>query len=185
MISITGGKFRGRKIDVPSGNEVRPTLNKSREAIFNVLQHWIRIRGMTVLDLYAGSGALGLEALSRGAKHIFFVEKSIVNFKVLQKNIKRLELDESQVTSFHGTAVKTLPLLKNDDVACLLLIDPPYQADEYEKILLLISQLETIPKQSVLVVESPCSLQYSTENNLERIKSKVFGKTKLDFLVKC
>ena len=68
MIRIIAGEFRGRKLKVPTGNDVRPTSDKVREARFNLLTSMLNWDNMTVLDLYAGSGALGLEALSRGAK---------------------------------------------------------------------------------------------------------------------
>ena len=68
MIRIIAGEFRGRKLKVPTGNDVRPTSDQVREALFNLLTSMLNWDKMTVLDLYAGSGALGLEALSRGAK---------------------------------------------------------------------------------------------------------------------
>ncbi len=185
MITIVGGKFRGKKIEVPPGNQVRPTLNKTREASFNVLQHLIRIQDMTALDLYAGSGAMGLEALSRGANQVIFVESSCKHFKVLQKNIKRFQLQEPQALAIRHSAREWLPSLRPHETPCLIFIDPPYQSGEYEKILPLITQLPTIPAQSILVIESPRAQHYPLENKFERIQLKEYGKTKLDFLVKC
>ena len=185
MITIVGGKFRGRKIEVPQSNTVRPTLNKTRAAIFNVLQHLVRIDEMDVLDLYAGSGALGLEALSRGAHQAVFVENSCNVFQILQKNINTFPLKEQQVTTLRRSAKQGLLSLAGGALPYLIFIDPPYHAQEYEKALPLISQLTTIPVHSHLVIESPRSLHYSIGPPLERITLKQYGKSKLDFLVKC
>ena len=90
MIRIIAGEFRGRKLKVPAGNDVRPTSDRVREALFNLLSSLLSWNEMTVLDLYAGSGALGLEALSRGAKHAIFVEATHKNLKILQQKLALL-----------------------------------------------------------------------------------------------
>ena len=185
MLTIVGGKFRSRKIAVPSDKAVRPTLNKTREAVFNVLQNIVVLPEMTTIDLFAGSGAMGLEALSRGANVVFFIENSPKVFPILLKNIQTLHMPQEQAVAVKKAARKWLPAFSSQGQPCLIFIDPPYQSLEYTPTLSLIGQLPAIPKESILVVESPQRLEYDLGNPLQRIKTKHYGHTKLDFLVKC
>ena len=90
---IVAGQWRGRRIEAPPGRGVRPTLDRVREAWMNILQH--DIPGSSVLDMFAGSGALGLEALSRGAEHCAFVENDWRALRILRKNIEALGASDS------------------------------------------------------------------------------------------
>lgn len=119
---IVAGQWRGRRIDAPPGRGVRPTLDRVREAWMSILQH--EIPGRTVLDLFAGSGALGLEALSRGAEHAAFVENDWRALRVLKKNIEALGAGEKAEIK-HGDAFRVAGSLGRHayDVA---FADPPY-----------------------------------------------------------
>ncbi|MED6339062.1 MAG: RsmD family RNA methyltransferase, partial [SAR324 cluster bacterium] len=88
MLRIIGGEYRGRKLKVPTGKDLRPTSDRVREALFNLLSSMLSWEELTVIDLYAGSGALGLEALSRGAKKAIFVESSRKHMKILIQNVE-------------------------------------------------------------------------------------------------
>ena len=96
MIRIIGGKYRGRKLKVSPGNDVRPTSDQVREALFNLLSPLLNWDNMVVLDLYAGSGALGLEALSRGAKKAVCVEASRKHMTILKQNIEIFSLEQTK-----------------------------------------------------------------------------------------
>ena len=185
VITIAGGKFRGKKIEVPPGQKVRPTLSKNRESTFNVLQNLVDFEEMTALDLYAGSGAMGLEALSRGVLQAIFVENSWNVFQVLKKNISIFPLEAEQALLIRSPVRRWLPHFSTAVHPCLIFIDPPYHSEEYEKILAMIEGLAAIPSQSLLVVESPRLFQYSFPSRLEPIQSKQYGQSKLDFLLKC
>ena len=89
MLRIIGGAWRGRRFHAPDSPDVRPTADRVREAVFNILGQ--RLEGQRVLDLYAGAGALGLEALSRGAEHATFVERTPAVAAVIRQNLERLE----------------------------------------------------------------------------------------------
>jgi 16S rRNA (guanine966-N2)-methyltransferase len=84
---IIAGKFKSRTLIAPSGSETRPTTDRARESLFNVLNNLLDFEGIRVLDLFAGSGALGLEAISRGASHATMVEKDRKAFEAIQKNV--------------------------------------------------------------------------------------------------
>lgn len=122
-LRVVAGEFGGRRIEVPSGRQVRPTGERVREAWFSALGD--RISGWTVIDLFAGSGALGIEALSRGASTVHFVEEDRRCFEVLRGNVEtlglsaRVRLHRSEVFSF-------LSRLGDEPRFDLALADPPY-----------------------------------------------------------
>jgi len=127
---IVGGEFRGRALLSPKGSATRPTSDRAREAIFNILQHasWLRERlpaDANVMDVYAGTGAMGLEALSQGAKHAIFVERDYAAAKTCQDNIENFQLsDRTMLMKFDALHPVPRPLyLEPRD---LVFLDPPY-----------------------------------------------------------
>jgi len=129
---IVGGTFKGRVIHAPAGRDVRPTTDRARESLFNILAHSyqpheFQLIGARVLDLCAGTGALGLEALSRGASHVTFVEKNAVARAALAHNIRTMQAEDSvHVVKGDATHLPQAP------IACgLVFLDPPY-ADNAE-----------------------------------------------------
>ena len=126
MIRLTGGVFCGRWIQTPSSNRTRPTQSRVRQALFNSLQS--EIPGASVLDLFAGSGAMGLEALSRGAQQTVFVEKDPSAFLCIQNNIKLLKV-QSQTILLKKSIHLCLPELEKLGPFDLILADPPYHEE--------------------------------------------------------
>jgi 16S rRNA (guanine966-N2)-methyltransferase len=122
VVRIVAGRFRGRRLQVPAGLEVRPTGDRVKVALFDTLQ--AEVRGGRVVDLYAGSGALGLEALSRGARHVVLVERAAAALEALESNIALLGV-ASEVEVVRGDALRYLgqPHAAPFD---LVLADPPY-----------------------------------------------------------
>lgn len=128
---VVAGQLRGRKIEGPNSDATRPTTDKVREAVFNALASLDALDGARVVDLYAGSGALGIEALSRGASHCVFVENNLEALKTLRHNLKNLGLtDRSDVI-----ASDAMTFLGSDDNLDLVLADPPYGFKNWEKLL--------------------------------------------------
>jgi 16S rRNA (guanine966-N2)-methyltransferase len=127
---VVAGELRGRRIEAPPGNDTRPTTDKVREAVFNALGSLDLVRDARVADLWAGSGALGIEALSRGAAHCTFVERDRTALRVLQHNVDHLELRaSSRVVA--GDALSHARTLDVD----LVLADPPYGFDDWPALL--------------------------------------------------
>ena len=125
---VIGGEFRSRRIKSVPGLEVRPTPDRLREALFNVLTP--RVAGAVFLDCYGGSGSVGIEALSRGAKRVIFVEKNVRALDVLRENLKSLGIEEKATVA---------RVLSKEQVADIAFIDPPYHLEgEYR------SALETL-----------------------------------------
>ena len=127
---VVSGELRGRRIEAPPGTETRPTTDKVREATFNALGSLDIVRDALVVDLFAGSGALGIEALSRGAAHCTFIERDRSALRTLRDNIDALDLgDRSRVVP--GDAM----VLARGVVADLVLADPPYGFDDWAELL--------------------------------------------------
>ncbi|MCP5490961.1 MAG: 16S rRNA (guanine(966)-N(2))-methyltransferase RsmD [Chlamydiales bacterium] len=121
---IAGGKFKNHKLIAPKGNTTRPTLEKLRQTVFNICQH--TIEDATFLDVFAGSGAMGLEALSRGASHATFLEKNRLALQAIYKNLVNLQLSD-HATVFPGDALLSLKKLAQKNASFdLIYIDPPY-----------------------------------------------------------
>jgi 16S rRNA (guanine966-N2)-methyltransferase len=127
---IIAGTYRSRPLQAPAGLATRPTSDRLRETLFNVLAP--RIKGANFLDLYAGSGAVGIEALSRGAAHVDFVERAEPALRVLRENLHRLGLTSG--FRIHNASVKAVLRKVDARVAFnVVFLDPPYDArEEYE-----------------------------------------------------
>ncbi len=119
---IVGGKYKGRTLVEFGGYDVRPTSDKVRESFFNIIQN--SIYGAKFLDLFCGTGAMGIEALSRGAKKVHFNDRSRESLAILRKNIEKLKVDEQ----FVQTNLDALTLLKStNEKFDIIYVDPPYK----------------------------------------------------------
>ena len=123
-LRIISGNFKGRLIQVPQSKEIRPTTDRVRETLFNLLNNKLDFNNIKVLDLYSGSGSLGLECLSRGANEIHFVEKNFFIFKNLQTNINSLGV-EDKCTVYRMEALKYSQSKLNKGYD-LIIADPPF-----------------------------------------------------------
>jgi 16S rRNA (guanine966-N2)-methyltransferase len=128
---ITAGEFKGRNLEPPSDRRVRATTEKVREALFNILG--ASVSGAKVLDLFAGSGVLGLEALSRGADHADFVDVSSRSLRAVRANIATLDV-KSRTQVYHGDALRFAERLQ-DSAYEVVLADPPYATDQAVRLL--------------------------------------------------
>lgn len=151
---IIAGLYGSRRLEAPPGMNTRPTSDRLRETLFNVLA--ARMGGIAFLDLYAGSGAVGLEALSRGAARVTFVERATPALKVLRRNLEQLgiergfEIRAEPVAAFLRSATKAGPKPTPYEVVFL---DPPYDAaEEYTVALGLLSEAQGILAPGALVI---------------------------------
>jgi 16S rRNA (guanine966-N2)-methyltransferase len=126
MIRIIGGLYRGQQLQIPKGNQTRPTSNRTRETFFNICQQ--HIKDGNFLDVFAGSGAMGLEAISRGAHSATFIDQSRDAITCIQKNIAFLKI-EQQCYLLPGDVFKQLSRLeKQQKTFTMIYVDPPYQS---------------------------------------------------------
>src|SRR5665648_14721 len=173
-LRIIAGSRRGHRIEVPRQGEVRPTGDRVREAIFAALTAAGPVQGMRVLDLFAGSGALGLEALSRGARSCTFVESDARVARVLARNVEHLGFAErSEVLRLDYRAA--LKLLGRLDAYDLLFLDPPYRmlADVTVPLTSVLPRL--LSKNGLVVVEGPAGV--SPDLPLEIVFERKYGDT--------
>ena len=174
-MKITSGEFKYRNIEVP--RDIRPTTEKVREAIFSMVRDWIP--DAVVLDLFAGSGALGLEALSRGASKCYFNEKSRANFKILLGNIANCKAEELSIPTNRDYQTCIAGITEPMDV---VIMDPPYaELDYYDDCFALLQEHELLEKGSIVIAEhlysNPLQDSYG---NLTRIKEKKYGTIGVD-----
>lgn len=130
-VRVVAGDLRGRRIEAPVTDATRPTTDKVREAVFNALGSLGVVEGARIVDLFAGTGAMGIEALSRGADHCVFVEKDRAALGVLRSNLKNLDL-ESRTTVISGDAEHIAAQQRDVDV---LIADPPYGYSDWAPLL--------------------------------------------------
>ena len=174
-MNITGGKFNGRKISTVKSNNVRPTSSKIRGSIFNMLNSLgINLSEVLFLDLFAGSGIMGLEALSRGTKKAVFIEKNPATFKILKQNLIKFDADYE---IFNTDALKFLD--KTEQKFDIVFIDPPYFEDFYDKIIEKISKI--LNKNGLFIIETP--IEYILPTGFEILKHKTYGTTQI-FIIK-
>jgi 16S rRNA (guanine966-N2)-methyltransferase len=131
VIRVVSGEFGGRKLVVPDGVATRPTTDKVRQAVFNSLDSAGLIDDAAVADLFAGSGALGIEALSRGAATCVFVERDRAALQALRANIAALGLTD-RTTIVTSDVPAWIPAMRGIDLA---LVDPPYEFDAWDRLL--------------------------------------------------
>ena len=146
---VISGIARGSKIETIDSLKTRPTLDRVKEALFNILQN--DIKDSIVLDLFAGSGALGIESLSRGAKKAYFCDNNIDAIKVIKRNLEKTRLiDNAEV--FFGDYTKLLNKIK--EKIDIIFIDPPYKSDFGVKALKELINKELINENSIIVIET-------------------------------
>ena len=150
---IVGGKYRHRLIDFPDDMaHTRPTKDRIREAIFSALND---ISDMEVLDLYAGSGAMGLEALSRGAKRCTFVDVSNNAIKVIKDNVNNLKISPEEYQLIKDQDVNALKRFKDaQNRFDIVFLDPPYEEGQYQQIVETLVNDGLLNEQSIIVIEA-------------------------------
>jgi 16S rRNA (guanine966-N2)-methyltransferase len=173
---ITGGFHKGRQIKIPKRG-VRPTKGIVRGAIFNVIG--FHIQNAHVLDIFAGSGALGLEALSRGASSCVFIEK---NSTILRENIKNLYPHAPTIhiisTDFRA-GVRKIATRQFD----IIFVDPPYRKQYIQKTLALIMKYHLVRNNGVIIVEHHSDEVVKVPESLSLHKKKKYGETTVSFIV--
>ncbi|NNG40319.1 16S rRNA (guanine(966)-N(2))-methyltransferase RsmD [Flexivirga sp. ID2601S] len=177
MTRIIAGAAGGRRIATPAGSGTRPTSDRVREAIFGRLEHLDALAGSRVLDLYAGSGALGLEAASRDAASVLLVESDRKAAAVIARNVRELRLATATVRIAPVEKVVAAPLRPPVD---LVFADPPYAVDDESlaRVLAALVEHESLAEDAVLVVErSSRSPEPTWPVDVELIGPRRYGET--------
>ena len=184
MIRIIAGKYRGRKLKVLKGMDIRPSSDQLREGLFNMLSSLADFGNMVFLDLYAGTGALGLEALSRGAKKVIFIEASRKNMSVLKRNIESIAPEQNCFELTQDSSSNWLSGFADPGHRCVVFLDPPFTGNDYELILNKLTILPSIRAGSLIVVESNQAREILFPEALLLLKHRRYGSVTLDILRK-
>ena len=179
-MKIISGIYKGRKIKFIKDKEIRPTKDIVREAIFDSLRGWIVNK--KVIEMFAGSGILGIEAISHGAKKVIFIEKDKRGIKVIKENIENLGI-EKYCEIIKGDCeyeIEKIANLKYD----LIISDPPYDfpISKLERIMEKIIKLNILRKKGIMVIEHEMKKEIPVVEGYQVIKSKKYGRTKLTYL---
>jgi len=188
---ITAGKFKGQNVTAPDENITRPTLSKVRMGIFNTLQSMVDFESCSFLDMYAGSGIMGLEALSRGFLYVLEIEKNPKAFKIVKSNFEKINSPSNvKEASLRGTLVtrqsNLYKILSGDSLKVapklqekydVIYIDPPYFSGIYEQSLQAVKSVAN----NIIILEHVADVDFSP---FEIIKQKKYGDKFITFLSK-
>jgi 16S rRNA (guanine966-N2)-methyltransferase len=174
---IVAGRLRGRRIEAPEGHDVRPTSDRVREALFDILAHGATPLpdGAVVADIFCGTGALGLEAISRGAAHAVFMENDRTALDLARKNAAGLGV-AGQTTFLARDARRPGPAPRPAD---LLFLDAPYQADLTGPALTALIEAGWCRDGAIIVLELAKTEDVALPASCEAYDRRVYGKTKL------
>ena len=174
---IIAGQFKGRRLKTPSWDGLRPTSDKLRETLFNILAP--RIEGARVLDGYAGTGAVGIEALSRGAAHVTFVEQNRRAVALIEQNLAACGVQQGYTIDCGdvASALRRLPAEARFD---LILLDPPYDDDKVTDALA--AAARRLADGGVLVLERATRCEPEVPEALTRVRDVKSGDSTLTFM---
>ncbi len=179
---VISGKFRGKKLISPKDNQIRPTSDKVKGAIFNILQR--QINGSKCLDLFAGTGNLGIEAISRGASNCTFVENNTESLKILSKNLQICGTHSSSRIIKQDVLSSLQKLHAENNSYDIIFADPPY---DYQKIALLVAKIvetQLLEPEGLIIIEHDKRVSLDNMQNLPIYirDHRFFGKTAITML---
>ena len=164
MLRVIGGQAKGRLLKVPAGSKIRPTSDKVRESLFNIIGPAV-INGARFIDLFAGCGAVGIEALSRGAEHAVFVESNPRHVKIIRENVERCGFRQS-ADIFYGDVLLALGgIIKHKPTYDIIFVDPPYDYPKWKILLSKITVSVNISDYGYLIIEHSSKVSMPEEIN--------------------
>ena len=182
---IIGGKYKGLKLLTPDGNKIRPTSDRLKESLFSIIssnKYKIKIDSCNVLDICSGTGSLGIEAFSRGAVSVYFIDKDYRSINLIHKNISKLNIDtkfKNKIKIIKNEATKAFKNINK--IFQIIFIDPPYNTNIIEKCLLRLKELNLINQDSYIFAESSKTENFKF-NGYQILDIKVYGNSKLTIL---
>jgi 16S rRNA (guanine966-N2)-methyltransferase len=165
---VIAGLYKGRKLESSKDLSIRPTTDRVKEYIFNILQNFPQDK--VILDVFSGSGSLGIEALSRGASFTIFVDKAVSSVNILRRNLNNLNISRDRYTIINSDAIDYINEARVKIDLCFM--DPPYIYPQIQELINLFYSKKLLSEQGVLVVEHEISNPVEKENSLYRIFSQ-------------
>ncbi len=180
-MQIIGGKFKGRKLSALRGLRTRPTSGKVREAVFNICSE--RVPGSSVADLFAGTGAMGIEALSRGAKHVVFVEADRKSVQLIRKNLAACGAGDMASVLCRDLLGGPEVLADLNSAFDLVFMDPPYHSGAIAPVLENLAKTGSLSPGALTVIEHSFSEPLPADaEGFEIIDTRRYGKTLVSFM---
>ncbi|MGE5430194.1 MAG: 16S rRNA (guanine(966)-N(2))-methyltransferase RsmD [Syntrophomonadaceae bacterium] len=174
---IISGQFRGRSLKAPDSKFTRPTTDRVRETLFNLLNNRLDFEGIRVLDIYAGSGALGLESVSRGASEVHFIEKNFPIYKILEDNIKSMKGDfPYKIFKMEAVRFSTISEHAKYD---LILADPPFFKDDIHIVVKNLLKNGFLSEGGLIIIERSIQTKDNDIKNFDTEPFKRIGDTLL------
>jgi 16S rRNA (guanine966-N2)-methyltransferase len=179
---VVGGRLKGRNLASPASRDIRPTADRLREALFNILIHAYDdpIRGARVLDLFAGTGALGIEAISRGAKFALFVDNGAEARALMRNNVEALGL--GGVTKVYRRDATQLGPAHPAEPFSLVFLDPPYAMGLADKALASLRDGDWLTPGALLIVEEAKAAAFKAPEGFAELERRAYDDTELVFL---
>lgn len=181
-MKIISGKYKGRNLKGFDIIGTRPTMDRVKESLFAMIQD--HVKDSIVLDLYAGTGNLGIEAISNGASYTYFVDNNKIAIKTINDNVNMLNIYNAKI--INGDANNTLcNFIKEGLTFDIIFLDPPYHTKEIENILNVINDnIKILSDNSIIVCETEIKINYEKYNNLEIYKNRCYGSKMVTILKK-
>ena len=173
-VRIITGIAKGKKLEVLSGNEVRPTSDRVKEAVFSAIQ--FQLEGKKFLDLFSGSGQMGVEALSRRAHEAFFIDARRESIEIIKRNLKHADLElNAKVINTDAESY----LNSTNEIFDIAFLDPPYYSGEIQKVMPLLVNL--MSKDGIIICENPSDEELPAEfGSFILCKTRIYGKIKIN-----
>lgn len=159
---VIAGSARRLKLVTPEGNDTRPTQDRIKETLFNIIQ--IEVPGSVFIDLFSGSGGIGIEALSRGAKKAYFIENAANAYKCILENIKTTHFEDVSTVIKSDVVIGLRNI--HEEEADIIFIDPPYHDDLYQRTLIQLAGMNYVTKNTMIIVEAPIDTDFSFVDDL-------------------
>ena len=176
FMRVVAGERKGMPLKAIPGNTTRPTTDKVKESIFNIIGPFFD--GGIALDLFAGSGGLGIEALSRGAEHALFIEKDFKAFQVLKENIQKCRYEECSELFRIDAKRAVKALLKRDIELKYVFLDPPYHLKEYYDLVQILVEHDKIQKDGIILCEHAKEVELPHNfNEFTLQRQEIYGGT--------
>jgi 16S rRNA (guanine966-N2)-methyltransferase len=184
---IISGRFKGRRLKEKIPDGIRPTMDSTRETIFNILQKLISLEDLLVCDVFAGTGAFGFETLSRGCRKCVFIDNNRQSIALISTFAKDINLLKNEFEIEFSDALKYFKLISSNPSRqkfSLIFMDPPYKTGKINEILNIIAFNDLLLDNGIIVVEIASSEGIIVPSYLSEIDSRVLGQTKVIFLKK-
>lgn len=177
---VIAGELKGRKLTAVPGKSTRPTTDKVKESVFNIIGPYFD--GGKVLDLFAGTGSLGIEALSRGMSRGVFIDKDVKALQIVRKNIEACRLEEQASVNRNDARKAIVQLAEKGEIFDLVFLDPPYHMNMIPALVNELDQHGLLAEGAVIVAEHSADTELPDEvASLKRWKQVTYGETSVSF----